>query len=168
LPSQSITLTTFVVHRAALIEYAAGIVGCRARAEDVVQEAWLRFEAAATGRSLDQPQGYLYRIVRNLAFDLRRRTMLEQRHVEPGPPPEAVIADRASPEEDALYRQQIALMRQALAELPERTRVALEMHRLGEHRLKDIARHLGISIGLAHALVYEALDHCRRKLRREG
>ncbi len=30
-------------HRGELINYAAGIVGCRTMAEDVVQEAYLRF-----------------------------------------------------------------------------------------------------------------------------
>ncbi|HWA49116.1 MAG TPA: sigma-70 family RNA polymerase sigma factor [Dongiaceae bacterium] len=154
-----------MTHRSALIDYAAAIVGCRARAEDVVQEAWLRYEAAAAGRALDQPQGYLYRVVRNLALDLARRSRLESRHFDQGPLPD-MAADLATPESDALHRQELALVREALADLPPRTRAALEMHRIGGHKLKDIAAHLGISVGLAHALVYQGLDHCRTRLRR--
>jgi RNA polymerase sigma-70 factor (ECF subfamily) len=163
--SRDSILATFVAHRSALVDYAAAIVGCRARAEDVVQEAWLRYEAAAAGRALDQPQGYLYRVVRNLALDLARRSQLERRHFDHGPLPD-MAADQANPETDALHRQELALVRAALAGLPARTRVALEMHRIGGHKLKDIAAHLGISVGLAHALVYQGLDHCRERLRR--
>ena len=36
------TTTLFVEHRRSLIDYATRIVGSRAHAEDVVQEAWLR------------------------------------------------------------------------------------------------------------------------------
>ncbi len=33
-----------------------------------------------------------------------------------------------------------------MAELPERTRVALEMHRFGGFKLREIAAHLGVSV----------------------
>jgi RNA polymerase sigma-70 factor (ECF subfamily) len=166
--SRDAILDTFVTHRSALIDYAAAIVGCRARAEDVVQEAWLRYEAAASERVLEQPQGYLYRVVRNLAYDLTRRAALESRHFDPGPLTDEAAANTATPEADALHRQELALMRRALAELPARTRIAVEMHRVGGHKMKDIAAHLGISIGLVHALIYDGLDHCRRRLRRDS
>jgi RNA polymerase sigma-70 factor (ECF subfamily) len=55
-----------------------------------------------------------------------------------------------------------------MAELPERTRIALMMHRFDGFKLRDIAAHLGISVALAHALVYEGLEHCRRRLARGG
>jgi DNA-directed RNA polymerase specialized sigma24 family protein len=54
----------------------------------------------------------------------------------------------------------------ALLELPERTRIALEMHRFGGATLKDIADFLDISVGLAHALVRDGLEHCRTRLRK--
>jgi RNA polymerase sigma-70 factor (ECF subfamily) len=57
---------------------------------------------------------------------------------------------------------------EAMAELPERTRIALMMHRFDGFKLRDIAAHLGISVALAHALVYEGLEHCRRRLARGG
>ena len=53
---------------------------------------------------------------------------------------------------------------EAIAELPERTRIALEMHRFGGCKLKEIAAALGISIPLAHILVAEGVQHCKRRL----
>src|SRR3546814_11129897 len=56
-----------------LLDYASKIVGDRSHAEDVVQEAYLRFDAATAERSIGEPLSYLFRIVRNLSLDLRRR-----------------------------------------------------------------------------------------------
>jgi len=49
-PPIDATLTLYMEHRAELLNYASGIIGDRARAEDVVQEAYLRFADAAARR----------------------------------------------------------------------------------------------------------------------
>src|SRR5919109_618018 len=77
--SRDETLAFFMAHRPNLVSYASGIVGSRAQAEDVVQEAWLRFDDASRLRLREEPLGYLYRIVRNLALDGRRRLAREDR-----------------------------------------------------------------------------------------
>ena len=56
----------YLAHRVELVDYATAIVGDRARGEDVVQEAFLRLDAATAGRTLDEPVGYLRRIIRTL------------------------------------------------------------------------------------------------------
>jgi RNA polymerase sigma factor (sigma-70 family) len=167
---RSDTTTLFVEHRAALVEYAARIVGSRAQAEDVVQEAWLRFDNAASGRFLDDPLSYLYRIVRNIALDGCRKVARERRHVVGRL--DRTIEERPSaqpsPEAHSLHREQLWLVREALAELPERTRIALRLYRLEGSTLKDVAAHLGISIGLAHKLVAEGVRHCQKRLHRRN
>lgn len=162
------TLALYMAHRRELVNYASGIVGDRARAEDVVQEAYLRFSEATARRLLEEPLGYLYRIVRNLALDGRRRQVHEERFLSPA---EAVDLSQAaearpSPEAEAVDRDELQLVMAALAELPERTRLALEMHRFGGLKLREIAERLGISVTLAHTLVAEAVEHCRACLRR--
>lgn len=162
--SDKAKLDLFIAHRSALIDYAKPILGCRARAEDVVQEAYLRFDGVPSGRTLDEPVGFLFRIVRNLALDLSRRLGREGRlHIQVES--EDIAADRPSPEAEALHRDQLQAVLQALDELPERTRIAVRMHRLDGCTLTQIAGHLGISVGLAHALVTDGIDHCRRRLR---
>lgn len=167
---RSDTTTLFVEHRGALVEYAARIVGSRAQAEDVVQEAWMRFDTAVAGRFLDDPLSYLYRIVRNIALDGRRRMSREGRYLVA--PVDRTVENRPSaqpsPEAHSLHREQLALVREALSELPERTRTALRLYRLEGRKLKEVAEHLGISIGLAHKLVAEGVRHCQRRLQRRN
>jgi RNA polymerase sigma-70 factor (ECF subfamily) len=152
-----------VAHRGALVSYATTITGERSRAEDVVQEAYLRFRSAALAQHLDDPVAYLYRVVRNLALDLRRRLTFEQRHVfsseeDAGRPLDLEM----SAEEAAIAKERLRIIMSAIRELPERTRIALEMHRFGGCTLKQIAERLGISVSYAQALVKEGLKHLQR------
>ena len=164
------TTSLFIEHRRSLVEYATRIVGSRAHAEDLVQEAWLRFDQVARQRLLDEPLGYLYRIVRNLALDGRRRTAFESR-IESGGSSDVLFAVspavQSTPEAIALYRQELRLLVAALDELPERTRIAFEMHRLGGCKLREIADFLEISLPWAQRLVADGMLHCRRRLKRK-
>ena len=167
LAQDSEALGVFVAHRVALIDYARVITGDPDHAEEVVQEAWLRFGRAANARRLEEPVGYLYRIVRNLAIDSYRRRRREERVVDPDAEAAARIAsdDAPSPEAAAAAKDELRLLQEALAQLPERTRVALEMRRFGGCTLKEIAAHLGISVTVTHEIIAQGLAHCRRHVR---
>lgn len=164
-PPSNPKLDLYLAHRNALVDYAAPIVGCRAQAEDVVQEAWLRFNGRADNDApISQPLGYLYRIVRNLAFDQTRRVTSERR--QPGSEELLVELsdDSPGPEQQAAGIDELRIVNAALAELPERTRQVFEMHRLEGQTLQHIAATLNISVGLAHQLVHQALCHCADRL----
>jgi RNA polymerase sigma-70 factor (ECF subfamily) len=156
-----------MAHRLQLVNYASNIVGDRAHAEDVVQEAWLRFGAATAERQLEEPVGFLYRVVRNLAIDGRRRLMRDGKVLDPDAESaaSATADDRPSPEATAAARDELRLLQAALAELPERTRIAVELRRFGGCTLKEIAQHLGISITVAHDIVTQGIVYCQRRVR---
>ena len=156
-------LRLYLTHRTALIDYAAPIVGCRARAEDVVQEAYLRFVPSAGERvPVDRPVSYLYRIVRNLAFDWTRRLSAEARRAAAQAAIDPVAA--ASPEEEALHRDELRRVYAALSEVPERSRRAFEMHRFGGLTFHQIAARLDVSVATAHRLVRDVLIHVAARL----
>lgn len=163
-PERSLSL--YLAHRRKLVDYASGILGDAARAEDVVQEAFLKFRTAASGRLLEEPVGYLYRVVRNLSVDGLRRLALEDRHVSCGADGAAaeVSEDFPSPEQAVIARQDLQRVVAAMAELPDRTRIALEMHRFGGCTLQEIASHFGVSISMAQVLVRDGVRHCARSL----
>lgn len=162
-------LSVYVAHRAQLVEYASRILHDRGHAEDVVQEAYLRLEAAASTRLLGEPIRYLYRIVRNLALDTRRSLHRDRQRLVTGAGDTVaqISDDLPSPEASAVAKDDLRVVSDAMAELPERTRIALELHRFGECTFREIAAHLGISAGLAHALVIQGLEHCRERLCRK-
>lgn len=156
-------LQAFVAHRRALIDYAASVLGSADRAEDVVQEAWLRFESATHGE-VEQPVHYLYRIVRNLALDLLRRQALEGRHAAPFDDAIEIDSGAPGPERQVISQDELSRFAAALAELPERTRLAFELVRLRGETLQQAALRLGVSVPLVHQLVRRALMHCAARL----
>ncbi|WP_245978754.1 sigma-70 family RNA polymerase sigma factor [Aurantiacibacter xanthus] len=162
------SLQVFVAAQAELVRYAARLTGDAAEAEDVVQEAWLRFRAATTARVLDEPKGYLFRIVHNLVLDRHRRRARESQIFASDAAIAAVLAPSDEPSQQAHLeaKDELALLRKAMAQLPVRTRRAFEMHRFEEMKLVEIAAELGISKSLAQELVIDGVEHCKKALRR--
>ena len=158
-------LSLFLTHRGALVDYAAPIVGCRSRAEDVVQEAFLRFapdrsapcKPESAGGVVEHPVAYLYRMVRNLALNGRRRESGEQRSHSDERTHWMAPATPRTPEQDAIHAQEVARVAAALADLPENARIAVEMHRFGGCTWQEVADRLGVSVPTAHRLVRDAL-----------
>ena len=152
-------------NRPALVDYAAPIVGSRSTAEDAVQEAYFRFvPPPGPPADVGAPASYLFRIVRNIAIDMTRRVSSEIRRdvqfaqlIDGGARP-------PSPEEKALHRQELTIVRAALDELPPQTRTAFEMKRLHGDTYGQIAAHLGVSKSGAHRLAHSALTHIMRRL----
>lgn len=90
----------FAPHRATLTGLAYRMCGTRQDAEDVVQDAWLRWH----GRTVepDNPRAWLVRVVTNLCLDRLKRAAA-QREVYVGPwLPEPVRADPGSGPDDQL------------------------------------------------------------------
>jgi RNA polymerase sigma-70 factor (ECF subfamily) len=148
----------FLAHRTALIDYATPILGSREAAEDIVQDAFLRFAPSpARIGSPEQTLAYLYRIVRNLAFDVLKHRKIEKRERDGGVPFWAMPQEEATPEQSLLLCDQVRIVSDVLATLPVEIRVAVEMHRFGGFTLEEVAEHLDISVATAHRHVRSAL-----------
>lgn len=154
----------FMRHRSALVDYASPIVGCRARAEDVVQEAYIRFAAADAANEVASPTSYLYRIVRNLAIDTVRR----EHRQSPGLITEQQFAELPvdAPSVDRVLdgRRRLAQLEAAVAELPERTRRIFILNRLHGLTYQQIADELDVSISTVQKHLMQALAHAMSKL----
>lgn len=165
---RDVHLRLFLDHRGALVDYATPIVGSRANAEDVVQEAYLRF-AAADSAVIEQPLAYLYRIVRNHALDMARRLASDKRRDGGDALAFPEIPDlAANPERIALHRAELRRVVAALDALPPRTRYAFELYRFHDRTLQQIAQELGISTTMAHKLVRAALIACISEIGEDG
>ena len=68
---------TFIAHRRQLRQVALKILGNVDRADDVVQDAYLKILEAETVFVVKQPLAYLHQVVRNLSIDRYRRGAFE-------------------------------------------------------------------------------------------
>ena len=158
-------IAVLVDNRAQLRRAALKILGDPVRAEDVVQDAYLKVSKTEEVLNVKQPLAYLYQIVRNLAIDRHRRTVFEGGLFESEEEGLQVPGPMGTPEAAAISRQHLALVARALSELPERTRRVFELHRLDGHTHCAIAAQLNISASLMNILIHDAMDHCRAALR---
>lgn len=159
-------LGLYISHQSKPVKYANSIVGDDDRARDITQDAFERFSVAMAEDWRANPVGYLYRIVRNLALDRTRRTKFESALFTQTADSvaESVPADSPTPEQEIIAQNELNQLYDAMQELPERTRVAMEMHRLGGYKMREIAEHLDISQSMVQYLIKEGVKHCRRRL----
>lgn len=156
-------------HYNSLLLSAQSLVGCRSRAEDVVQDAFLRLWESGTRQPVRDDGKYLFRVVRNQAIDRLRRLALEQRYgadaalmeQEPAPP-------SSSPEQRLIGREALQHLMSALGELTPRMRRVLLLSRLEGWTQRDIATSIGASPTLVNFLLRDTLAHCRRCLGSAG
>ena len=154
---------SFVAHRKQLMEVAERILRCRRRAEDIVQDAFLKVIEHTDAEAVLRPAAYLLSMVRNLAIDQYRRSSFESRlfaNEEHG----WQVAANHSAETSLWGRQCLSVIDRALAELPERTRAAFELHRIHGLTQRDVAKRLSISATLVNFMIRDAMLHCRRAL----
>jgi len=156
---------TYLTNRPVLIDYAFRLLGSREAAEDVVQEAYIRFVSGP--EDTRHPRAYLFRVVRNLALNLRRRDHYERRQLQQEVPDWGLPAALPTPEETVRFGEGVQRVMRVLSRLSEDQRVALRMHRIGGHSMKEIAAHLGVSERTAYRLAQTALAEVSLQLRQE-
>lgn len=114
---------------------------------------------AGESAGVHNPRAYLHQVSRNLSINhVRRESLIGTVDLDddacrdiadPMPTPERVTYDR----------QMLKLTASALAELPEKTQQAFELHRLGEHTLAEVGERIGLSTTRTWALVRDAYRH---------
>lgn len=141
--------------------------GCaRGFVSDVVHDLYIKLaeqpDVLKGKRSLC---AFLCRSAINLGIDRMRRARLEQ-HLFSGTAVEAlaVPAETAAPDYGLEVEARLAVLREAIAELPARRRAVFVLHRL--HRLEpdQIARKLNISRNMVDRHLRRALAHCLDRL----
>lgn len=159
------TLSLYVEHRDELLNYANRIVRDRACAEDLVQEAWLKYTARARqGAEIAQPLNYLYSIVRNLALDWLRHASRTATQAISDSVLETVASNAPSAEQVVYYRDELRALEAIVSELPERTQIAFRMYRVERRTLQEVADRLGVSVVRVHKMVKDAVLHCTLRL----
>ena len=130
---------------APLVGYAARIVGDVDAAEDVVQEAFVRFwERRGEWRPRSEVRAILYTIARNLALNQRQAELARDRRTQgllrgSIPPPRTPVQDLDQSEADAALES-------AIRALPPRRREALVLARFNGLSYRLIAEIMKISV----------------------
>ncbi len=156
----------YTEHRSELLSHANRVLKDSAKAEEITQDALIKFMLAAPELESDEHAlSYLHRTIENLCIDLFR---IEGRR------PNLVLLDDATAEVEATWQddgdhtavlsaaEDAAIVRQALAMLSPAERAALVMWEVEGRSTEEIAAELGIKT----AAVRHTVSRARASLRR--
>jgi RNA polymerase sigma-70 factor, ECF subfamily len=125
--------------------YACSLAGDPARAEDLVQEAFVRLLSAGRDRLQESVRPFLYAIVRNLARDDARRSSIERGHA----PTVALRARRTEFADPGRLKRLEEAVETALEKLPAEQREAVVLKFYAGMTFEEIAEVVGIPQGTA-------------------
>jgi len=148
----------FEQHAAALILFARQWVPSRADAEDIVQEAFIRFWRSR--HRVADPTAYLYACVRHCALDWQRSRKRQLRREEATARPEAETLFAGPLEHD----ERRTSIEAALRQLPEDQRQVLVLKIWGGLSFPQVAAALRISANTAASRYRYALAKLRKQL----
>lgn len=154
----------FERHRPHLLGLAYRMLGSRAEAEDVVQEAWLRWQGAGTA-AVEAPRPFLRKIATRLCLDQLKSARARREHYVGPWLPEPVAGDLAVEEHEPMLDRDITMsLLLALERLTPPQRAAFLLHDMFDLPFREIADILGETEPACRKLA----ERARRQVRASG
>ena len=155
-------------HEASLRAYMRGAFPSVRDVDDVVQESYLRVWRARAAQPIQSARAFLFRIARNLALDATRR-----RRASPIVAVDSLadlpVMDHGLAAAELLNREEKArLLGQALADLPERCREIVFLHKIKGLTQRAVAEQLGLSEKTVANQIALGVKRCEQFFRRRG
>jgi RNA polymerase sigma-70 factor, ECF subfamily len=157
---------TFDIHRGRLFGLAYRMLGSRAEAEDILQDAYLRWHQADRA-AIENPEAWLVSTTTRLAIDRLRRLKTE-REAYVGPwLPEPLVAAAPPPDRDVTLAADLSLAFLTMLErLAPEERAAFLLHEAFDVGYPQIATVLDRSEAACRQIVHRAKERVRGERKR--
>ncbi len=153
----------FIAEESPLLRYAFGLTGRRAIAEELVQEVFLQLHTH--WETVENPKAWLYRSVRNRAYNHHRdnkREVFTDKIQEPQ-------AEKSESPENVLQRMEASgFLRMLVSELSKDDRQLVELKYFEDLKYRDIAEQTGLSVGNVGYRLHHILKELATKLKQLG
>lgn len=157
--NQAERIETFMAERPRLLRLAYRYLGKVADAEDVVQDAWLRF---ANAEDIQSPAAFLSTVVTRLCLD-RLKSAAYNRELYAGPwLPEPIIVDQGATQNEAALDISFAIMRSFETLGPEE-RAAFFLHDLFDVSYEEISQLLDRTPANCRKLAQRARERIKER-----
>jgi RNA polymerase sigma-70 factor, ECF subfamily len=161
-------------YRNPLVNFLARMVRDRGMAEELAQEVFLRVYRARKGYAPSAKfTTWMFRIASNLALNAIRDGRYRQLEISMDQPveigddqaPSWEVADRRpGAEQQLMARDRAAIIQRAIAQLPDKQRAAVLLHKYQELDYDEIARILECSEAALKSLLFRAYETLRVQL----
>ncbi|MBK5293093.1 MAG: RNA polymerase sigma factor [Acidobacteriia bacterium] len=157
-------------HRVPVVNFLYRMVQNEAIAEELAQDAFVRvYQSRARYEPTAKFSTWLYRIAAHLALNYLRDSRREKNDerlddVSSGSLRREIADRNLSVDQDLMHQEMIVRLRQAIAELPDRQRAVVLMHKYQEMDYRQIAEALGTTVSSVKALMFRACASLRGRL----
>ena len=146
-----------------LFRLALRITLNRAEAEDVVQETMIKvWNRRDHWNEIDNLEAFCLTICRNISLDKMKKAENQNQSLQEGhDAPDASYA--SNPEEQAMQRDRVRLIRRLIDRLPEKQRSCMQLRDFEGKSYKEIAQVLGISEEQVKINIFRARQTIKQK-----
>ncbi len=130
--------------------------------DDLVQESYRRLLRVREEQQVRSPRGLLFALARNAARDLFRRRSTAKTDAIAENDYHNVIDEAPGTAEVVSRRQEIELLADAIADLPERCRAVFILRQFENLSQREIAARLGIAEHTVESQLTKALRRCEQ------
>jgi RNA polymerase sigma factor (sigma-70 family) len=151
----------FETEESGLLRFAIGLVRRRSVAEDLVQETFLRLHQVWA--QVENPRGWLYRSLRNLAINHLRD---HSRETELNDSSQPAVGEL--PSEMLGQLETIGMVKMLVAELTDEDRNLIQLKYIEDLKYQAISQRTGLSVGNVGYRLHHLLKSLADSLRRAG
>jgi RNA polymerase sigma factor (sigma-70 family) len=148
---------------APLRRYLTRLLGNAGEAQDVAHDAYMRVYPSLTDHSARRPEALLYTAARRLAINRLKRRSISPLARDAFIPEMAASAEPGV-EQQVMARQELEILEQAIAELPDGCRVVLLLCKIEQLSHREIAERLAIAVSTVEKQHARALRLLRTAL----
>lgn len=157
----------FEAEETPLLRYAFSLTGRRAIAEEIVQDVFLQLHTHWD--DVENPRAWLFRSVRNRAYNHRRDHRREILTGDDDRPGGSATGSESEPPDELLLRMEAAgFLRLMIAELEEGDRQLIHLKYFEGLKYRDISDRTGLSVGNVGYRLHHLLKQLAEKLRHLG
>jgi RNA polymerase sigma-70 factor (ECF subfamily) len=156
-------------HQSAVVGTVAKMLGNSSDAEDIAQQVFIRlWKSAPRYKPKAKFTTFLFTITRNLVFNESRRLSRTKQYSmnerEDDFHLQTPDSQTAAPDEDIQHRELQAAVDQAIAELPEKQRLAVILRRYENMPYEEIGSILKLSVSAVKSQLFRARHTLRESL----
>jgi RNA polymerase sigma factor (sigma-70 family) len=152
------------LHYRELTTYFTRKLGSSSLAVEIVHETYIRVRRLPALQTINNVRAYLFRVATNLATDYLRREKQRDKYISTELTLPDLPAEVPSHDTTVDDRRQLAILRQAIDELPPKCRQVFIMRKFENLEQEEIARQLGISRNMVEKHLRKALQYCRARV----
>lgn len=163
--SQSTVFKVFEEQQMPLKAFISRLIRKPQDIDDIAQETFVRAFLAEQKGAIQHPKAYLYRIARNLTFEILSKKSNKLTSYIEDSSDYSLLDSGEDIEGSAIVREKLDRVKVAIAEMPPQCQRVFIMHKVYGFKYKEISQQLGISVSTVEKHIMTGLKKCRQSVK---